>query len=49
MSTENFGQVIQVLGPVIDVEFSSEGLPPINNALKLTNSLINQDEWNLTI
>ena len=40
MSSENLGQVIQVLGPVIDVEFVSEGLPPINTALKLTNPLI---------
>jgi len=49
MSSENLGQVIQVLGPVIDVEFVSEGLPPINTALKLTNPLINEDTWNLTI
>ena len=49
MSSENLGQVIQVLGPVIDVEFVSEGLPPINTALKLTNPLINKDDWNLTV
>tara|TARA_B100001996_G_scaffold252514_1_gene195983 strand:+ start:723 stop:2135 length:1413 start_codon:yes stop_codon:yes gene_type:complete len=49
MSSENLGQVIQVLGPVIDVEFVSEELPAINTALKLTNPLINTDDWNLTI
>ena len=49
MSSENIGQVIQVLGPVIDVEFGSEGLPPINTALKLTNPLINENDWNLTV
>ena len=49
MSSENLGQVIQVLGPVIDVEFVSEELPAINTALKLSNPLINEDQWNLTI
>ena len=49
MSNDNFGHVIQVLGPVIDVEFSGDALPPINNALKLSNSLINDKEWNLVI
>ena len=49
MSNENLGQVIQVLGPVIDVEFVTEELPPINTALKLTNPLISEATWNLTI
>lgn len=49
MSSDNFGQVIQVLGPVIDVEFFSEILPPINTALKLSNPLINDQDWNLVI
>ena len=49
MSSDNFGQVIQVLGPVIDVEFSSETLPPINSALRLSNPLINNKKWNLVI
>jgi F-type H+-transporting ATPase subunit beta len=37
------------LGPVVDVEFSGDTLPPINNALKLSNSLINDKEWNLVV
>ena len=49
MSNDNFGHVIQVLGPVVDVEFSGDALPPINNALKLSNSLINDKEWNLVV
>ena len=49
MSNDNFGQVIQVLGPVVDVEFSSDELPPINSALRLSNQLINDQEWNLVI
>ncbi|MEC9381999.1 MAG: F0F1 ATP synthase subunit beta [Thermodesulfobacteriota bacterium] len=49
MSDTNFGHVIQVLGPVVDVEFSSDSLPPINTALRLSNQLINEQEWNLVI
>ncbi len=30
------GKVVQVMGPVIDVEFKEGGLPPIYTALKLT-------------
>jgi len=48
MSTENFGNVIQVLGPVVDVEFDGE-LPPINSALRVSNHLINDQEWNLVV
>ena len=43
MSNDNFGQVIQVLGPVVDVEFSSDELPPINSALRLSNQLDGYD------
>jgi len=32
----NKGKIIQVIGPVVDVEFSSENIPPIYNALKIT-------------
>src|SRR3954469_1819668 len=31
----NFGKVIQVIGPVLDVEFESEHLPEIYNALEI--------------
>ena len=32
----NKGKIIQIIGPVVDVEFSEEGkLPPIFNALKV--------------
>jgi len=30
------GQVVQVVGVVVDVEFAQDKLPPINNALKVT-------------
>ena len=32
---ENQGRVVQVIGPVLDVEFDPEGLPEIYNALRL--------------
>ncbi len=48
MSIDNFGNVIQVLGPVVDVEFDGE-LPPINSALRVSNHLINDQEWNLVV
>ncbi len=42
------GKVLQVLGPVVDVEFR-EGLPAIYNALKLTNQNISAAKDNLTL
>jgi F-type H+/Na+-transporting ATPase subunit beta len=45
----NMGKVIQVMGPVVDVEFGEGQLPPIYNALKLTNSLINNQQDNLVL
>src|SRR6266540_6877067 len=32
----NIGKVIQVIGPVLDVEFEAEKLPEIYNALRIT-------------
>ncbi|MGH7849347.1 MAG: F0F1 ATP synthase subunit beta [Thermodesulfobacteriota bacterium] len=52
METNNgnsMGKVIQVMGPVIDVEFKDGGLPPIYTALKLTNPLLNDQKWNLVV
>ena len=42
------GRIVQVTGPVVDVEFDSE-LPPINSALRVTNKSINEQQWNLTL
>jgi len=33
------GKVVQVLGPVVDVEFPENQLPPILTALQVTNPL----------
>ncbi|MEX1258051.1 MAG: F0F1 ATP synthase subunit beta [Gemmatimonadota bacterium] len=35
MAEKNVGKVVQVIGPVVDVEFSPESLPRIHNALRI--------------
>lgn len=42
------GKIKQVLGPVVDVEFSGE-LPPINTALRVTNKVISDKDFNLVL
>jgi F-type H+-transporting ATPase subunit beta len=34
MATDNFGRVVQIIGPVVDVEFP-QGVPPIYSALRI--------------
>jgi len=48
-TNNNMGKVVQIMGPVLDVEFKESELPPIYTALKLTNHLINDEEWNLIV
>jgi F-type H+-transporting ATPase subunit beta len=48
-TTENMGKVKQVLGPVVDVEFGTGKLPPITQALRITNKTIAGGEWNLVV
>jgi F-type H+-transporting ATPase subunit beta len=43
------GKVVQVIGPVVDVEFEGGKLPKILNALKLTNPGISSATDNLTL
>jgi F-type H+-transporting ATPase subunit beta len=43
------GFVTQVIGPVVDVEFSEGDLPEINTALRVTNPAIDDQQWNLVI
>ena len=33
---EKIGKIVQVIGPVVDVEFEAGGLPPIHHALRIT-------------
>jgi F-type H+-transporting ATPase subunit beta len=41
------GKIVQVIGPVVDIEFEEGDLPTIYNAVKLTNPRISDKEWNL--
>jgi len=34
---ERVGRVVQVIGPVVDVEFKSQNLPEIFNAIRITS------------
>ena len=45
----SMGKLTQVLGAVVDVEFSGGALPPIYNALKISNPAISDAEWNLVV
>jgi len=48
MANEN-GHVVQVMGPVVDVEFPPGSLPELYAALRLTNPGIDDREFNLVI
>ncbi|MER3447496.1 MAG: F0F1 ATP synthase subunit beta [Candidatus Dadabacteria bacterium] len=51
METANskIGKVVQVMGPVVDVEFEDGELPPVFTAIRLTNPLISDEKWNLVL
>ena len=44
----NTGKVVQIIGPVVDVEFSG-GLPEINTALRISNPSISDKPGNLVV
>ena len=46
---EKMGRIRKVTGPVVDVQFDGEDLPPIYNALVTTNSAISDKKNNLTL
>jgi F-type H+-transporting ATPase subunit beta len=43
------GKIIQVIGPVVDVAFPSDSVPPILTELRVTNPGISAKEWNLVL
>jgi len=47
--SQKFGKITQVIGAVIDVEFEPGELPPIYNALRVTNPAIDDREMNLVL
>ncbi|MGB5983821.1 MAG: F0F1 ATP synthase subunit beta [Desulfobacterales bacterium] len=46
---ENIGKVVQVMGPVVDVEFEQGKLPTILTALLISNPAINDEADNLVV
>ena len=46
---ENFGKIVQVMGPVVDVEFEQGKLPTIYTALAISNPTINDEPDNLIV
>src|SRR5262245_45719135 len=49
VSATSQGRVVQVIGPVVDVEFAGGGLPEINTALTLSNPTISDQPGNLVV
>lgn len=49
MSTQNYGVISQILGPVVDVFFEDGQIPAIQAALTLTNAQISDKEDNLVL
>ena len=45
----SMGKITQVIGPVVDVEFPAGSLPPIYNALRVSNPAISDLQWNLVL
>jgi F-type H+/Na+-transporting ATPase subunit beta len=43
------GKIVQVIGPVVDVEFPENQLPEIYNALLISNPAINSEPDNLVV
>ena len=46
---ENIGKILQVLGPVVDVEFEQGKLPTIYSALSISNPAISDEADNLVV
>lgn len=46
---QSHGRVKQVIGPIVDIEFESGHLPAIYHAVRVTNSAVNSNEWNVVL
>lgn len=49
MAEKVIGKIVQVMGPVVDVEFPPGQVPKLLDALKVTNPAIDDREWNLVL
>ncbi|WP_028975239.1 F0F1 ATP synthase subunit beta [Spirochaeta cellobiosiphila] len=47
--TVRTGKIVQILGPVVDVRYGDENIPPIYTALKTTNASISDKKNNLVL
>ncbi len=47
--TEAMGRIVQVIGPVVDVEFGEQALPAIHTALTVTNRSLGDEPDNLVL
>src|SRR3954468_11685838 len=45
----NIGKIVQVIGPVLDVEFEAEHLPELYNALEITGTAPDGGEIRVTV
>jgi len=46
---KNIGKIVQVIGPVVDVEFEAEHLPELYNALDITGKAETGDDINVVV
>ncbi len=49
MNEQNIGKIVQVIGPVVDLEFPEGKLPRIMNAIYITNPTISDEKDNLIV
>ncbi len=49
MTSTSSGKIVQVMGPVVDVEFESGDLPEVLTALRATNAAIDDEADNLVV
>ena len=49
MSAQSTGKIVQVIGPVVDIEFPEGKLPNILNAIFITNPTIDDQPDNLVV
>ena len=48
-AVQNFGKIKQIIGPVVDVEFGTGKVPPIYQAIRVSNKSNGDKEWNLVL
>jgi len=46
---KNIGKIVQVIGPVLDVEFEAEHLPELYNALEITGKAATGEDINVVV